>query len=126
LDAIIKGIHELGDRVDTIERKSSWEGQQINTIRNPNFRKNQNPNVGRAGPDQDIRPPFQENYAEASTYSEPTEDPHINLMGSNSEQQVFLTQEDQDSHDINQFQTKSGESFDFREGYDAAVYEVQK
>jgi len=38
----------------------------------------------------------------------------------------FLTQEDQDDHDINQLQTKSGEPFDFREGYDAAVYEVHK
>ena len=26
LDAIINGMHRLGDRVDTIERKSSWEG----------------------------------------------------------------------------------------------------
>jgi len=51
LDAIIKGINGLGDRVETIEIKLSWEGQQSNTVRNPNFRKNQNPNVGRAGPD---------------------------------------------------------------------------
>jgi len=65
LDAIINGMHRLGDRVETVERKSSWEGQPSNTIRNPNFRKNQNPNVGRVGPDQDIKPPFQENYAEA-------------------------------------------------------------
>jgi len=78
LDAIINGMHRLGDRVETVERKSSWEGQPSNTIRNPNFRKNQNPNVGRASPDHDIRPPFQENYAEASTSSEPTEDTHIN------------------------------------------------
>jgi hypothetical protein len=42
LDAIINGMHRLGDRVESIERKSSWEGQQSNTIRNPNFRKNQN------------------------------------------------------------------------------------
>jgi len=47
-------------------------------------------------------------------------------MGLNGEQQIFLTLEDQDDHDINQFQTKSGESFDFREGYDAAIYEVHK
>jgi len=47
-------------------------------------------------------------------------------MGLNGEQQVFLTQEYQDDNDINQFQTKSGESFDFREGYDTAVYEVHK
>lgn len=126
LDAIINGIHRLGDRVETIEIKSSWDGQQSNTIRNPKFRKNQNPNVGRASPDQDIRPPFQKNYTETSTYSEPTEDTHINLMGLNGEQQVFLTQEDQNDHDINQFQTKSGESFDFRECYDKTLYEAHK
>jgi len=126
LDAIIKGMDRLGDRVDTIERKSSWEGQTSNTTMNPNFRKNQNPTTGRDGPDQNIRPPFQENYLEASTSSELTEDPHINLMGLDSEQQIFLTQDDQEVHNINQFQTKSGESFDFREGYDATIYEVHK
>lgn len=47
-------------------------------------------------------------------------------MGLKSEQQVFLTQEYQDDHDINQFQTKSRESFDFKQGYDSAVYEVHK
>jgi len=50
LDAIINGMHRLGDRVENVERKSSWDGQQSNTIRNPNFRKNQNPNIGRASP----------------------------------------------------------------------------
>jgi len=126
LDAIISGMHRLGDRVETVERKSSWDGTQSNTVIGPNFRKNQSPNVGRAGPDQDIRPPFQENYTKASTSSEPTEDTHINLMGLNDEQKVFLTQEDQNDNDINQFQTKSEESFDFKEGYDTTVYEVQK
>lgn len=47
-------------------------------------------------------------------------------MGLNSEQQIFLTQDDQEAHNFNQFQTKSGESFDFREGNDAAIYEVHK
>jgi len=47
-------------------------------------------------------------------------------MGLNGEQQVFLTQEDQDDHDIDQFQTKSRESFDFKEGYDSAIYKVHK
>jgi len=126
LDAIISGMHRLGDRVETVERKSSWEGPQLNTVRNPNFRKNQSPSIGRAALDQDIRPPFQENYTEASASGEPTEDTHINLMGLNEEQQVFLTQEDQGDNDINQFQTKFGESFDFKEGYDTVVYEVHK
>lgn len=94
LDAIMKGMERLGDRVETMERKSSWKGKTSNTTRNPNFRKNQNPNDGRTSPNQNIRPPFQENYAEASTTSEQIEDPHINSMGLDSEEQVFLTQDD--------------------------------
>ena len=89
LDAIIKGMYRLWDRVETIERKSPWDGQPSNTGRNPNLRKNQNPNIGKTGPGQNIRPPFQENYVEASTSDEPTEDTQINLMGLNNEQQVF-------------------------------------
>ena len=47
-------------------------------------------------------------------------------MGLNDEQQVFLSQEDHKDDDIQQFQTMSGESFDFKQGYDTAVYEVHK
>ena len=47
-------------------------------------------------------------------------------MGLNDEQQVFLSQEDHKDDDIQQFQTRSGESFDFKQGYDTAVYEVHK
>jgi len=65
-------MDRLGDRVETIERKSSWETQAGNTARNPNFRRNPNLNSGKTGPDKNIIPPFQENYAEASTSSEPT------------------------------------------------------
>jgi len=50
----------------------------------------------------------------------------MNLIDSKNEQQIFLTQEDQDYPDIKQFQTKTGESFDFKQGYDSAVYEVHK
>ena len=119
-------MKRLGDRVESVERKSSWEAPQNNPIRNPNFRRNQNPNVGKAGSDPDIRPPFQENYTEASTSNEQTDDTHINLMGLNDEQHVFLSQEDHKDDDIQQFQTRSGESFDFKQGYDTVVYEVHK
>ena len=125
LDAIIKGMDRLGDRVETIERKSSWEGQTTNA-KNQNFRKNQNPTAGRTDTDHHVRPPFQENYAEASTSSEPCEDPHINLIGLDGQSQVFLTQEDHNDEDNKQSYIKSGESFDFKQGYDTAVYEVHK
>jgi len=126
LDAIIHGLQRLGERVENIERRASWEGQQPNTIRNPNFRKTQNTNAGRSSPDHDIRPHFQDNYVEGSTSSEPLEDTHMNLMDLKGEHQTFLSQEDQNECDYNQFHTKSGESFDFKQGYDTAVYEVHK
>lgn len=50
----------------------------------------------------------------------------MNLMDLKGEHQTFLTQEDQEEHDCNQFHTKTGESFDFKQGYDTVVYEVQK
>ena len=126
LDAIISGLQRLGERVENVERRSSWEGQQSNTIRNPNFRKTRNKNVGRSSPDHDIRPPFQDNYVEGSTSSETIEDTHMNLMDLKGEHKTFLSQEDQNERDCNQFQTKSGESFDFKQGYDTTVYEVHK
>jgi len=47
-------------------------------------------------------------------------------MGLSNEGEVFLTQDDQEAHILKQFQTQSGESFEFREGYDIAIYEVHK
>jgi len=126
LDAIINGLQRLGERVENVERKSSWEGQHSSTIRNPNFRKTQNATMGRSNLDHDIRPPFQDKYVEGYTSSQPIEDSHMNLMDLKGENQTFLTQEDQDEHDYNQFHTKIGESFDFKQGYDIAVYEVHK
>ena len=50
----------------------------------------------------------------------------MNLMDLRGEHQTVLSQEDQNELDYNQFQTKSGESFDFKQGYDTVVYEVHK
>ena len=49
LDAIIKRMDRLGDRVETIERKSPWDGQTSNTGRNPNFRKTKTRTLERLG-----------------------------------------------------------------------------
>jgi len=48
-------------------------------------------------------------------------------MGLKNEQYVLLSKEDQNNNDnTNHFQTQTGESFDFNEGCDSAVYEVHK
>lgn len=62
----------------------------------------------------------------ASNSEDPVEDTQINLMGLSNEKKVFLTQEDQEAHILKQFQTQSGESFDFKEGYDISFFEVHK
>ena len=100
LDAILTGMKRLGDRVESVESNSSWEAPQSNPVRNPSFRRNQNPNISKASSDPEIRPPSQENYTEASTSNEQVDDTHINLMGLNDEQQVFLSHEDQEEDDI--------------------------
>ena len=42
------------------------------------------------------------------------------------EPEVFLSQDDQENHILETFQTHSGETFDFKEGYDTTIYEVHK
>ena len=84
------------DRLDNMERNPQWDNQQQGPqIRNPNFRKNTNIGKSReSAPDQTIRPPFQENYAEISHQNENDEDNQINLMGINDDNAIFLTQEE--------------------------------
>ena len=123
IDALISNV---GWTLDNLERKPTWDGQQKITVRNPNFRRNQNPNVGRVIPDREIRPPFQENYTEASTSNNPLEDSHLNIMGLKNDQHVFLSKEDQGSDDFHQMQSQTQEPFDFEQAYDPAVYELNK
>ena len=67
-------------------------------MRNPNFRNNQNQNTGKNGPDQDIRPPFQEKCAETSHPDDHEQDTQINFMGLDDEEIVFLTQHEHEFH----------------------------
>ena len=85
-------MEKLVDRIDNMERKPQWDNQQAPPVRNPNFRKKQN--TGKNGPDQNIRPPFQENYVETSHSKDPKLDRKINLMGLDNEYIVFLTQDE--------------------------------
>lgn len=123
IDALISNVGRL---LDNVERKPTWDGQQNNTVRNPNFKRNQNPNAGRVSPDREIRPPFQENYIEASTSNDPLEDSHINLMGLKNDQHVLLSEEYQDSDDFHQMQSQTQESFNSQQAYDSSVYELNK
>ena len=109
--------------LDNIEKKPQWDNQH--QIINPNYRKNNNPGKGKEpSPNQNIRPPFQENYAESSQNNvEDEEDINI-VMGIDEENTIFLTQEDQELFELQHFKVESGESFDYKKGYDFAINEI--
>lgn len=119
-------MEKLKDRIESIERKSRQDNQQAPPVRNPNFRRNRNQNTGKNGRDQNIRPPFQENYVETSHSEDPEQDTQINLMGLDEEETVFLTQDNQELYIFQQLQTQCGESFDYKQGYDSSIFEVHK
>ena len=47
-------------------------------------------------------------------------------MGLDDEEEVFLSQHDQEALILKQFQTQLGESFDFRQGYNLVIFKVHK
>lgn len=90
------------ERIGNMERKPQWDNQQAPPIINPNFRNKQNTRKG--GLDQNIRPPFQENYVETSNRENPEHDTQLNLIGVNDEDTVFLTQDEQELYMLKQLQ----------------------
>jgi hypothetical protein len=86
-------------------------------VQNPNFRRNppqirqRDPRDQREqrGPDQQIRPPLQENYADGGgEMIEELEDTHINLMGIHDNKAIFLTQEEKELFLLNQTKNRKG------------------
>lgn len=125
MDSLVKGMERLMDRIEFIERKPHQDNQQAPPVRNSNLRKNQNQNNCNE-PDQNIRPPFQENYVETSHQEDPEIDTQINLMGLDDEETLFLTQDDQELYMLQQLQTQTRESFNYKQGYDSDIFEVHK
>ena len=123
MDFFSKTLERVVERLDNIDRKPQWDNQP--PIRNPNFRKNNNFGKAKeATPNQNIRPPFQEKYVESSQNNDKYED-NINLiMGTDENNTIFLTQEDQELFELQQLKVESSESFDYKQGYDFAINEI--
>ena len=123
MDVICKTLERVIDRLDNIERIPQWDNQQ--QIRNPNFRKNINSKKAKeTSPDQTIRPPFQENYAESSQNNNDDEEDNINIMGIYDNNTIFLTREYQELFELQQLKLDSNEFFDYKQGYHYAINEI--
>jgi hypothetical protein len=117
IDTVVRSLELLIERTSISDRNPPRDDTPAPQIRNPNFRRNppqirqrdqrdqRDPRDQREqrGPDQPIRPPLQENYADdGGEVIEELEDTHINLMGIHDNETIFLTQEEQELFLLNQ------------------------
>jgi hypothetical protein len=138
LDSVVRNLELLMERTSISDRNPSRDNTPAPQIRNPNFRRNppqirqrdqRDPRDQRdqRGPDQPIRPPLQENYADdGGEVNEELEDTHINLMGIHDNDAIFLTQEEQELFLLNQTKV-SEEAEDARQQtYENDILEVHR
>jgi hypothetical protein len=111
LDSIVRSMERMMERLTITDRNPPTENQPATQIKNPNFRRNP-PQIRqrdsrdqreKRGPDQQIRPPLQENYVDdGEEVIEELGDTHINLMGVHNDDSIFLTQEEHEIFHLSQ------------------------
>jgi hypothetical protein len=133
IDSLVRTMEIMVERLEITDRKPPRENQPGPQIRNPNFRRNppqmrqREPREQREqrGLDQQIRPPFQENYVdEGEETIEELDDVHINLMGINDNDSIFLTQEEHDLFLLSQTEVDEEESE--QQAFENAIMEVHR
>lgn len=108
------------------DRNVPRENTPTQQNQNPNPRRN-NPQIrqrDKRGPDQQIRPQFEENYAEEGReVIEEVEKNQINSMGTNEDDSIFLTQEKEELFLLTQMKLESEESNDYKHCYENSILE---
>ena len=128
IDSLVRTIEITIERINLNERATPRENQPTLQNRNQNPRRNP-PQIKQReqwGPDQKIRPPFQENYAdEDGEIVEEVEKNQINnLMGVNEDDIFFLTWEEQESFLLTQTALEVEEVDEYKKGFENSIMEV--
>jgi len=93
IDSLVRTMEIMMERISINDRNVPRENPPVQQNRNPNPRRN-TPQIrqrNQRGSHQQIRLPFQENYAdEGISVVEEVEENKINLMGTNEDDYVFL------------------------------------
>jgi hypothetical protein len=135
LDSLAREMERMMERLTVSERNPPRENPPAPQIWNPNFRRNppqirqRDPRDQREqrGPDQQIRPPLQENYAdEGDEVIEELEDTHINLMGIHDNEAIFLTQEEQELFLLSQTKVSEEAEDTEQQAFENAIMEVHR
>ena len=97
-----------------------------NRNRNQNFRRDQSQNKP-SEIDQQIRPPFNENYVDEEERDiEPIDESHLNLIGTDNEGEVYLTEEEQAFFSPNQNETNYEDPEDPAIDFQNAIIEAHR
>jgi hypothetical protein len=135
LDSLARTIELMLERMTVSDRNPPRDNTPAPQVRNPNFRRNppqirqRDPRDQREqrGPDQQIRPPLQENYVdEGGEVIEELEDTHINLMGIHDNEAIFLTQEEQELFLLNQTKVSEEAEDAEQQAFENAILEVHR
>ena len=129
IDSLVRTMERMMERINLNERVVPRENQPSPQNRNQNFRRNP-PQIRQReqrGPNQKIRPPFQENYVdEDEGVVEELEEIQINQMGITNEDIVFLAKEEQDLFSLTQTEVEFEKSKDYKQGFENAIMEVHR
>jgi ribonuclease HI len=135
LDSLARAMERMMERLTIAERNPPRDNQATPPIRNPNFRRNlpqirqRDPRDQREqrGPDQQIRPPLQENYIDdGEEVLEEFDDTHINLMGVHDDESIFLTQEEHEIFLLSQTEVNEEADETEQEAFENAIMEVHR
>jgi hypothetical protein len=137
LDSLARAMEKMMERLTITDRNPPRENQAAPQIRNLNFRRNppqirqRDPRDQREqwGPDQQIRPPLQENYVDdGEEVIEEFDDAHINLMGDHDHdhESIFLTQEEHEIFLLSQTEVNEEAEKTEQQAFENAIMEVHR
>ena len=94
IDNLVRVVNQMIQRVNINDQNQARENKNVPQTRNQNFRRNvpQIKQIEQKGPDQQIQPPFQENYTDdEGNIVEDLDYSQINLLGISDDETIFLT-----------------------------------
>ena len=105
IDDLVRSMEKMWEKISEQTPLRDNQPNPQNRNQNQNFRREQPQNKPRET-DQQIRPPFNENYVdEDERDTEPIDKNHLNLIGSDNKSEVYLTEEEQAFFSSNQNET---------------------
>lgn len=129
IDSLVRKMEKLMERINLNERTPPRENQPNpqNRNRNQNFIRYP-PQIRQREIDQQIRPPFQDNYMdEEERETEQPEENVVNLIGSDNEGDVFRIEEEQGLFSWNKNDRKNyEESEEYNLGFKNDIMEVHR